>query len=269
MAQLILHIQAHHQYYDDNIWHHLSIKPDAGTEDFFHRYHLLMLQTDNGMSLYYDGVAPFSGFIDALIDLFEGCDLRFYLHNSNAYYANISDLPLAWAGQLNYHSQDVFTDSNNPSLKSLNCQLTPRSISESGVIGQLVIAATDLQAELMTDKAPTFTIEMAARHTYWHYYICNRSERNYQQLSVQNDQGFVFESPETVSLPTGESALLFRSGEHTIALQQSISQPFSLVNAQNSQSLIQGLPIPQTDQLCIEHPDDGQPYAYSPMYVYF
>jgi len=121
---------------------------------------------------------------------------------------------------------------------------------------------------------------MAARYTQWHYYICNRSKRTYQQLSVQNDQGFVFDSPTSVNLPTGEAALLFRSGDRSIVLQQSISRPFSLVNLisqvtteatneLNSQSLIQDLPIPQTDQLRIENNNDGQPYAYSPMYVYF
>jgi len=280
MAQPLLHIQRLHQYYDDGFWHHLNIKPDASTNAILHRYHLLLLQTEKGLSVHYDGTGSFVGFVAALTDLLEGRDLRFYLHNSNPYYANISNLPLDWAGQLNYHSQDATTNADNASFKWLNRQLMPRTISESGVIGQVVITAADLQqclqVDLMHEQAPTFVIEMAARHTQWHYYICNRSERTYQQLSVQNDQGFVFESPKAMNLPTGEAALFFCSGSRTLALQQSISQPFHLVNLihkttneLNSQSLIQGLPIPQTDQLRIEHTNDGQLYAYSPMYVYF
>jgi len=276
MVQALMYVQPRHQYYDDGIWHHLSIKPESRTEVFMQRYRLLLLQTEQSVGLYYDGTGAFAGFMAALTDLLEGRDLCFYLHNTDPYYANISDLPLDWAGQLNYHRQDVSPDPQTPSIQPLNRQLAQRSLSLSGVIGQVSIAATDLQRE----QAPTFVIQMGTRHTHWHYTICNRSQRTYQQLSVHNGHGFVFDSPQAVSMPTGEAALRFSSGTRTIALQQSIRQPFSLVhlmagadahsaaNGLNSQALIQGLPIPQTDQLRIEHRSGGQPYVYSPMYVY-
>jgi len=90
MAQPLLHIQRLHQYYDDGFWHHLNIKPDASTNAILHRYHLLLLQTEKGLSVHYDGTGSFVGFVAALTDLLEGRDLP-----------NISNLPLDWAGQLN------------------------------------------------------------------------------------------------------------------------------------------------------------------------
>lgn len=275
MPELLLQIQPRHQYYDDGVWHQLSLKPDKDTAAFLQRYRLLLLQTGQGIEVYYDGRGPFKGFLDALVDLLEGRSLQFFMHNSDAWYANISDLPLDWAGQLNYHSQDVSVSEDNPSQLRLNRQLAPRTVGVSGVIGQITINPVDLQHP----QPPVFVIDMAARYTHWYYYVCNRSQRSYQQLSVFNDQGFVFESPESVALPTGEAALLFRSGTQVFALKQSVDDPFNLVhlmagakadsaiNGLNSQALIEGLPIPQTNQLCIEQ-QNGQPYVYSPMYVY-
>jgi len=275
MPNPLFHIQLRHQYYDDTIWHHLTLKPDATTEAFLQRFRLVQRRTELGLSVYYYGTPSFASFVASLPNLLDGKTLRFYLHNSDASYLNISDLPLNWLGQLNYDSRDVVVREGDPALQVLNLQLAQRSLNESGVIGQVTIASSDLQAE----RTPIFVIEMAARRTHWFYYVCNRSQRNYEQLSVHNDEGIVFEPPKPTTLPTGEPALLFRSGKRTFAMKQTFAAPFHLVhlmagadahnaaNGLNSQTLLQGLPIPQTDRLCIEH-HNGQPYVYSPMYVY-
>jgi hypothetical protein len=279
MSQAILLFQYHHQYYDDGLWQTLSLKPDGDSAAFFQRYRLLLRENWQGIGLYYFGSGPFDGFMAALPDLLAGRYLRFYLHNTDPYYANISDLPLNWAGQINYDSQDVSQSNDDPKVQILNRQLAPRTISESGVIGQIIIAPVDLQAQ----QAPTFVIKMAARLTHWYYYLCNRSQRHFNQLSVHNNSGIVFQPPQSVTIATGEAAMLFSSGEQAFALKQSVSEPFNLVNLMdeadassavdglNSQVLIEGLPIPPTDQLRIDQhnrSDDGTPYVYSPMYIY-
>ena len=279
MSLPLLFIQYHHQYYDDGLWQYLSLKPDDDSAAFFQRYRLLLRENWQGIGLYYFGSGPFDGFMAALTDLLEGRSLRFYLHNTDPYYANISDLPLDWAGQLNYDSQDVTQSDDDPNVQILNRQLAPRTLCDSGVIGQITIAPANLQA----GQAATFVIKMAARFTHWYYYLCNRSQRHFNQLSVHNGSGIVFQPPEAVTLPTGEAAMLFSSGEQAFALKQRVSEPFNLVNLMdeadassavdglNSQVLIEGLPIPPTDQLRIKQhngSEDQTPYVYSPMYVY-
>jgi hypothetical protein len=120
---------------------------------------------------------------------------------------------------------------------------------------------------------------MPARKTYWHYYVVNRSQLKVTDLLVSNNQGIEFDKPQAVMLKNGEKALLFSSGERMFAFSERMKSPFNLLDVIPSFSdsseyqratvrqLIAGLPIPKTDVLMIET-QNGQPYVYSPMYVY-
>ena len=275
MVQSLMKINLFHQYYDDNIWHNLCVKPDLETLVFFKRYHLLLFTTPHGIELFYSGSQLLSRFLVALKDLLEGQYLRFYLHNSDPYYAHLCDFPLDWAGQLNYHSQSFSADRKTPEIKQLNTQLVPRTVIGGGIIGQILIAVEDIQLK----PAPTFVIQITARQTVWRYYVVNRTDRAFQKLAIHDGHGFLFNDPEVVVLPTGETALRFDSGKRRIALRQRIRHAFNLVElfdgvgansaveGINSKILIEGLPIPQANKLQIER-HHGKSHVYSPMYIY-
>lgn len=273
MGAPLFHLQLRHQYYADGNWQNLKVVPSAQTQAFVKRYQLVQLSGPGSYTLYYNGPNTTEAFVRMMPQLLREQSLCFCLQSSEPYYLNISDLPLDWAGQLQYDSHQSTVDpaSGWQVMTLSRIQGTPPA---PDVIGQVSIAPEHLQVA----KVPVFAIEMASRLTHWSYYVSNRSQASYHELSILNDEGFVFPAPTPVTLATGEAALHFDSGQQEFPFRAFCAAPFDLVDvlggatAQdavegiNRNTLLQGLPIPQPDQLSIKH-QNGATYAYSDLYV--
>lgn len=279
MDNRLMQIRLFHQYYDNGVLQNMQLQPDHATQIFLDRYRLTARQTQGVYELYYFGSSAVGAFTQSLSRLLDERPLVFNLLSNDDNFAIITDLPVNWRGQLHYSSQHIEPPIEQDQPVELLMQLILRTIVSASVIGQIAVYPQDLLSDDGNPRRPLFTIRMKARSTHWHYYVVNRSQLKLTNLAVNNAQGIEFEAPEPVMLRNGEQALLFRSGERSFALSETVKAPFNLVNfmpvesdqprysRSSAKQLITGLPIPKTDVLTIEM-HDGHQYVYSPMYVY-
>lgn len=250
----LLQIRLFHQYYTDGLLHHVDVIPDAATQQFLNHYGLVAQSTAGRYSLCYFGAGTVSAFRAALNRLLDQQPLVFNLMGSMAHFNVISDLPLNWCGHLSYSSKNTLP---SPSALELVSDLSP-----------LVLAAAIGQIAIYPDQNQScFDIHIKARQTRWDYYLFNRSRLKLNQPVVTNHQGIEFKTPLSVTWDSGESALLFSSGEQAFVMSERAHTRFDLVVQQASKPLINRLPIPQADNLTVKI-TDGKPLAYSEMYLY-
>lgn len=272
----VLQIALFHRYYDNNIWQHLLVCPDDNTQKVLNHYRLLPCQSQGVFALYYFGLGKQSDLMAALPELTDNQMLTFNMHSENVYWDVISDLPVNQAGQLFYSSTLIETDRTNPIStaqgQQLKMQYQPRQVHQCDVIGQIQIST----ASLTNRNDNRFYIQMNSRSTHWHYYIINRSGRRFNRLAIGNGEGLVFNDQGLVTLQNGEAARLFDLNQQPLAMQQTLDDPFNLVDLTDDshngdigndlvgQTVLGALPIPAIDTFGL----DRHKGMISSMYVY-
>lgn len=273
MIERLFQIRVAHGYFSSGVFDGCSVSADADTQRLIDRYRLLSRMSNGVFEIYASFRDGAEAFVRYLNELMEGRALKFLLTGSTAQFSYITDLPLDWAGQVKLSSKSGSRDDAGGIL--LNQELSERSVDRDGVIGVISIYPDDLQASGAADVR--YLVDFTARSLHWEYYLVNRSNARLQNPAICNRKQQRFDGPVAVSLPGGESALRFVSGQMQFPLQQVPDVAFDLIDSfvpplqtdgkTVERCVIKGLPTPEPGQFRAALAD-GKPYVFSEMYVY-
>lgn len=277
-ATLLFRISLFHSYYDDGMMKDAQLVPNPDTQAWMERYRLLVQQRNGVFSLYYFGARPVAEMVTHLRRMMVDQPWQFFITYQNPYFNIITELPINWSGSLEYTSQQTTQEAEQ--TLQLNRNLSSNTVGWPGSIGTLSLFLADLFNENGTIKTTHYVIRMQVRQTYWYYYLFNRSPIKLISPMITNHEDIAFEASEQVTMPTGEEALRFISGNQTFPFQETPKIKLDLVNFPNaeqsngtqgelgqSRTLRKGLPTPNGNQMGIQIKDGG-PHVYSEIYVY-
>lgn len=96
-----------------------------------------------------------------------------------------------------------------------------------------------------------FAIRYAARATQWQYFVVNKGALKLDNPAITGKADINFEGPESVTIPSGQQAMLFTSGGNLIPLSEHPRYKFDLVNnpagattRPAARTIVRGLPGP-------------------------
>lgn len=272
MKNLLLRIVVRHSFYKDPAAHGIRLEACESTQQFLSRYSL-QLHAHNGDFVLYHLGSDFSwqSLRCALPDLLDGECLQFKLLSSDENFHCITELPLQHLGELHYSSSDSSKNEDG------SLQLQPGFSSCSTAPN--CIAQVEIEAQMLTaNTAPSFRIQFSSRKTRWHYFIISRTGKKTGRLSITSEE-FDFEDLGSKTLPDGEKAQHFSSGERLLPLQQVYSQALQLeeelqtpaqpgsVQPLRKRSILKKLPTPGCDRITTDK-TTGSEAACSIIYVH-
>lgn len=264
----LFEIHLYHQYYDGGMMKEIKLLPDEKTQAWIDRYRLLLRQQEGLLTLYYVAEQDEESFFETLSRQMGEEPFGFAMLSDNPYFAVVSDLPVDWKGQLKFSTQALTGDEEIPVM---TMQLSNQELWKSGTIGFIELYPVDLFEKKHDQTKRCYQIKIEARKTHWVYYVFNRSRLKLHNPMITNDQGIQFEEAEKVTMPDGEEALKFTSGEMQFPFQETPTIKLNFVSfpAQGSQAraLRKGLPAPRGTRIAIEE-QEGKQIVYSDIYVY-
>ncbi|HEX7869932.1 MAG TPA: hypothetical protein VF455_07440, partial [Chryseobacterium sp.] len=165
-----------------------------------------MNPVSNGFDLYSNTKSSLSDLLDYISKSTEQDFFEFDIKCTNPNFILFSSLPINWIGAINYSSQDPKNLNNNGRI-TLNQTLENKPVSTH--FGHLKIYFEDILKEQITTDSVLFEINFTARATQWQYYFINKNAVQLNNPSITEKENIQFDGPKTVTIPTGESALLF------------------------------------------------------------
>lgn len=263
---------AYHTFFDNGKCNCLHFIPNHKTDKILKKFGFRMNPVSNGFDLYSNTKSSLSDLLDyiskaTLQDYFE-----FDIKCSNPNFILFTALPINWIGAVNYSSQDPKNINNNGTI-TLNQTLENKPVSTH--FGYLKIYFEDLLKDQNTSNPVLFEINFTARATQWQYYFINKNAIQLNNPSITEKENIQFDGPKTVTIQTGESALLFTSNKTYITLSEKPKYKFDLISSSSSTNqtnakpkvIIKGLPVPDVSRIgIIENNDQNQ--VASPMYIY-
>ena len=279
MMEQMFSISFFHSYFRDGIYENCQLVPDAKTRLIVERFNLLLRRRRGNYGLYGNFQDGVDRFLPYLASVLSDAVLRFYVVTDEAKFFGMTELPSNWIGQLQWSTQNASSASiNGKQFQAAESHYGDKVIEKSGVIGVLSIDINDV----IGVGAPNanYAIAFKSKSLHWMYYIVNSGETALKNPVIKNKSGQVFERPVTTTLPGGQVALCFSSGEMQFPLSQEPQQLFDLIDSLPmrgedesatstfiERNLIQGLPTPQVGQSGVQQ-KAGKPYFFSAMYVY-
>jgi hypothetical protein len=274
--QLLFKTEILHSYFEEDICTCLEFKPSKALEELLKRFKFTISGNTNGFLFYSSSTGSLSTFLDHIKtatgqDCFE-FDL---INNSEAFYS-FTPFPLDWTGQLQYDSS-LMTALPEAQTFLLTETLSPRETT--GTAGKLKVRFNDVLTLQADGQALNFKIRFEARATQWQYYVVNRNAVPLENAAVKGKGDVAFENSGTVTIETGEKALLFSSGDQLIPLSRFPKQKFDLVRvlkpvsdqkparSSASEIIVKGLPNPDPLKMGIATVNDKTQVS-SPIYIY-
>ncbi|MEN2399223.1 hypothetical protein GKZ90_0005510 [Flavobacterium sp. MC2016-06] len=267
-------VMVYHSFFDNSKCNCLHFIPDNDTDKIFRKFGFRINTISNGFDLFYTTTTSLTSTLDYITKTTSKDYFEFNIKSSNPFFFLFTALPINFMGQLIYNSQDLKNQNKNGNIQ-LNETLEP-SIS-APFFGQLKIYFEDILKSRNTAEDLHFTINFIARATQWQYYIINKNAVQLDNPVISEKGSIQFDGPKTVTLQTGEKALLFTSNETNIPLSQKPKNKFDLINqnepneagqkSSNGKTIIKGLPIPDVSRIGIlANAENNQ--VTSPMYIY-
>lgn len=263
-----------HRYFADGVFRSCELVPDEATSAVLQR-HALVLRTGPGqIGVYCDSSKAPSTLLGYLNERMAGAPLQFLLTTDETWFAQVTDLPLDYVGQVALSTSSTRLADNTKQI-ALVPAFGPRAINRPGVIGMVSVFLADCLAAGGQD--PSYRADFQARVLHWQYYVVNRSERKLHKPVICNEERMVFDPPVPITLPSGEAALSFSSGSMQFPVQEDADMAFDLVDhlpgSRDTQAeeiehcLIRGLPTPDGTNLKVRQAAQSA-YAFGEMYVY-
>lgn len=262
----IAEVRVEHSYYSSTSTIGLKFSLDTNTETVMKRYGIFIRSLKNGFLLYTNSPRPWTDYL-AYITKSSGIDqFNINIEATDPEIYVFTKLPMNWAGTIAYSTSNAKNESDNGAIV-----LTPdfSNDSERSSFGKLALVFDDLADSTLN----TYKIVYEAQTTQWNYYVINKSKRALNEPYIETKNTIAFNSPVSVELPNGESALLFSSGSQFIPLHNYVDESFSLAdkgtngNSTKTKIIFAGLPNPlpsRTDIVDFE----GRRQMASPMYIY-
>jgi len=258
--QIAFTISVYHSYFKDNICSCISLIPGAVTKSLLKRFDCKYNNPLNKFGFYCNCNSPISAFLN-YIRKTTGTDyFDFEINTDDQNFNYFTDLPVNWVGQLIFDTRSA-DNRFEKNILSLREKLSTGNNTNS--LGILKIRFDDIIRYSSERTAAQFEIRFSSRSTQWQYFIINKSDAQVQN-PVIGKADTRFTGPESVTIKTGEQALLFTSGKKLFPLMQYPGQTFSLVG---NKTIIKTLPCP--DPAMFDFVDvGGVRQVSSPMYVF-
>lgn len=267
-----LGIAAYHTFFDSGKCNCLHFIPNHKTDKTLKKFGFKMNSVSNGFDLYSNTKSSLSELLDYISKTTQQNYFEFDIKCSNPNFILFTTLPINWIGAVTYSSQDPKNQSSNGKIV-LNQTLENKPVSTH--FGHLKIYFEDILKEQTSNDSVLFEINFTARATQWQYYFINKNAVQLNNPSITEKENIQFEGPQTVTIQTGESALLFTSNKTYITLSEKPKYKFDLVSSSASANqnntkpkiIIKGLPCPDVSRVGIIE-NSGKNEVASPMYIY-
>ncbi|MEO8240538.1 MAG: hypothetical protein ABI576_20705 [Flavobacterium sp.] len=265
---------AYHTFFDDGKCNCLHFIPNHKTNKTLKKFGFKINLISNGFDLYSNTTSSLSDLLDYISKTTQQDYFEFDIKCSNPNFILFTAIPVNWIGAINYSSQDPKNQNDNGTIilsQTLENEIMPSHF------GHLKIYFADILKEQNNASGILFKINFTARATQWQYYFINKNAVTLNNPSITEKENIQFNGPKTVTIQTGETALLFTSDKTFIPLSEKPKYKFDLItksvsnpsNQNNTKSkiIIKGLPVPDVSRIgIIENNDQNQ--VASPMYIY-
>lgn len=272
----IFNLSVTHTYFIENKCTCLEFIANAATGKFMRRFDLTLRKRKDGFGLYTGSQTPLASFF-AYVGKAAGQNFfDFDIKTTNPSFFLFTNLPADYKGQLTYSSNALLAP-HEGNAAVLAMSLATADIRSNLMVGTLRIFFDDILKLNQGFQHAKYNIQFNARATQWQYYIINKSAVHLGNPSIAGKEKIIFRGPEQVTIPTGQNALLFSSGEQLIPLSELPRYKFDLVSStslsgeaakkNNSRTIFKGLPNPNPERMGIIT-QGGQKQLSSPMYIY-
>lgn len=270
----VFSIEAYHTFFDNGKCSCFQFIPNNATDKTLKKFGFRLNSVANGFELYSNTTCSLSDLLDYIFKTTQQDYFEFTIKCSNPYFILFTQVPTNWMGAISYSSQDPKNQNDEDSVilsPTLQNELAPSNF------GGLKIYFTDLLKVQNKVSDILYKINFTARATQWQYYFINKSAVTLTNPSITDKENIRFDGPKAVTIPTGESALLFTSYKTSIPLSEKPKYKFDLINKSashpsapnnlKSKIIIKGLPVPDVSRIKIIENND-QNHVVSPMYIY-
>lgn len=266
---LLFTFEAFHSYFTDGICYCLDFEPGTDTMLLQKRFGFPLRNTRNGFGFYQSQEGETEKLLQYIKINTGIASFDFTIQTTTAAFYSFTSLPPAWKGQLQYDSRNTV---QQPGKKTIELKEQLSAVEDSAIAGTMRIRFEDIISGLKKEGTLQYEIRLKARSTQWNYYFINNSGVTLNDPAINNDQGFVFDGPETVTIPSGQKALFFSSGSQLLTLGERPPYRFSLVSKAAQQAgrnklIIKRLPTPDPEQYELVQAGNEKQFA-SPMYVF-
>jgi len=265
----VLTVRLLHNYFKNGLCNGALLSPDALTKQLFTRFNFLVQNTGIGVVLYIGSQTPVANLLKYISQSTGVSFFRFAIQVNEPQFLMITELPVDQSGMMIYDTRHV----SGPS-KEGDLQLTGAFFAGAAAdcMGLLTVHFDDIIKYEADNDHTQFIISFKARSTLWQYYIINKTQFSFNNLSIAENAAFRFSDPVPVVTEDGNAASLF-SSLTLIPLSQEPPYQFNLVysapgkNNMVTKILYKGLPLPNPEQFgLIQVHNESQ--LSSPMYVY-
>jgi hypothetical protein len=262
-----------HTYFDNDICRCLRFQPSDETLALGKRgFH--MRSKVNGFDLYFSNSATLADTLSYITHTTGLTYFEFLAATTDSDFNLFTEIPAGWVGQLLFDSSSA---ENSYQDHSVALAQNLHAADNDRYVISLRIYFTDVLKYCTAAELFTFEMKLSARATQWQYYIINRSSTPLENLSISGKSDVSFDGPQTVTVQSGQQALLFTSGSNLLPLSFAPKYKFDLVsNPQNadqparktsSKVLFKGLPNADPKNIGIVRVE-GKAQVSSPIYVY-
>lgn len=275
MIQALFQLEFKHNYFSDGTLKNCKVVPNSQTQGIINRFSLMSTMNKSVFTFYSTSHVNTVEFLEYLDNLFDNEPFGFTLIFNADDFSLTTDLPLDWVGQIELSSKNIIDSGASDDPLEIDPVLSSRSIFIDNAIGTILIYPADLIAA--GGENVRYVVSFEARKTQWLYYLINRSQTTLHDPIVSNEDGINFEKPETITMPSGETALSFSSGDTQFMMKENPKEIFNLIdrvtpsmsfsNELIENVVIQGLPTPKNHQFNVSTENTGNP-IYSTVYVY-
>lgn len=266
--QLLFSVETSHTYFENSVCDCLSFVPDYYTEQLLKRYGFMLNHSKNGFRMYVSAPAAVADFLQ-YISLVSGQEaFSFELVTKDPGFFVYTDLPYNELVQLSFDSSNV---SATESTLTFNTGFAAGQ--QNSIVGTMTVAFEDI-LRYTTTAAPVFRIALNARSTQWQYYIVNTTKMPISNPGITGKNPASFSGPQTVTIESGQEAMLFVS-EELLPLSEKPFYQFDFVSYPSNgvskkpapKMLFRGLPNAGAEYYATTTVN-GAVQVCSPMYVY-
>lgn len=226
MSAPLFRLHISHAWYADGRLSGWALQACAETAATMRRHGLHWHATAGEFALLAPGDDA-AAYLEALKLASNDAPLRFRIMGDVAHFAHITDLPSRLDRMPDFSSRQ--------SSLAQHCGKPARQLlaqsDQADPHGELLLYPSDLARALPETQ---WHIHFGARALPWTYYIVNRGQSAFTRPVVRGEDGLCLSGPVPTSLPDGEPALRFDSGDLAFPLRQAAATQFGLYDQVHS-----------------------------------
>ncbi len=262
--KLLCSVTFFHSYYKDEKCKDLVLSPSIETSQVLQKYNLYFHVNQNIIEIYYNSDKQAKDLLEYILNIENVSTFTFEFDSNNTDFMMFTESPVNELFQFEFNSQKQIESSETDFIQ---LKTSFKSIQEPGKLGIVTIHFNNILSFYSEENAANFSVNFLARKTIWENYIINRSNSEFNNLTIKNEAGFTFEGPIETNLSIGEKALMFKSIE-LIALSETHRFKTSLISFDLhsiEKTIVNGLPIPNPSSFFRNQEED---VLSSPIYIY-